>query len=147
MKEFEPLIGEWHGRGEIPAEPPMKVTVEAKIERLGKFIVIRSLGEPAEMPDTIAIIGGALDGQPQPMHYFDDRGVKRLYMTAVKGSTWRIWRAPEEDWNGPNGPGFDQRFIGEIAADGKTIEARWERGVGSSGDTWELDFGISYDRK
>jgi hypothetical protein len=147
MKEFEPLIGEWHGRGEIPAEPPMKVTVEARIERLGKFIVIRSLGEPAEMPDTIAIIGGALDGQPQPMHYFDDRGVKRLYMTAVKGSTWRIWRAPEEDWNGPNGPGFDQRFIGEIAADGKTIEARWERGVGSSGDTWELDFGISYDRK
>jgi hypothetical protein len=147
MKEFEPLIGEWHGRGEIPAEPPMKVTVEAKIERLGKFIVMRSLGEPAEMPDTIAIIGGALDGQPQPMHYFDDRGVKRLYMTAVKGSTWRIWRAPEEDWNGPNGPGFDQRFIGEIAADGKTIEARWERGVGSSGDTWELDFGISYDRK
>jgi hypothetical protein len=147
MKEFEPLIGEWHGRGEIPAEPPMKVTVEAKIERLGKFIVMRSLGEPAEMPDTIAIIGGALDGQPQPMHYFDDRGVKRLYMTAVKGSTWRIWRAPEEDWNGPNGPGFDQRFIGEIAADGKTIEARWERGVGSSGDTWELDFEISYDRK
>src|SRR5687767_13139216 len=105
MKEFEPLIGEWHGRGEIPAEPPMKVTVEARIERLGKFIVIRSLGEPAEMPDTIAIIGGAPDGQPQPMHYFDDRGVKRLYMTAVKGSTWRIWRAPEEDWNGPNGPG------------------------------------------
>jgi hypothetical protein len=125
----------------------MKVTVEARIERLGKFIVIRSLGEPAEMPDTIAIIGGAPDGQAQPMHYFDDRGVKRLYMTAVKGSTWRIWRAPEEDWNGPNGPGFDQRFIGEIAADGKTIEARWERGVGSSGDTWELDFGISYDRK
>ena len=34
MKEFEPLIGEWHGEGEIPMEPPMKISEEAKIERL-----------------------------------------------------------------------------------------------------------------
>lgn len=148
MKEFEPLIGDWHGAGEIAGEPPMKLTAETSIERLGdKFIVMRSVGEPAEMPDTMAIIGGAPEGQPQPMQYFDDRGVKRLYMTAVKGSTWMIWRAPGEDWNGPDGPGFNQRFTGEISADGKRIEARWERGTGSSGDKWEVDFLINYVRK
>ena len=147
MKEFEPLIGEWHGEGEIPMEPPMKISQEAKIERLGKLIVFSSVGEPAEVPDSVSIIGGAPDGEPQPMHYFDARGVKRLFMMALEGSTWKIWRAPGEDWNGPHGPGFNQRFIGEISADGKTIEGRWERGMGYAGDEWEIDFPINYFRK
>jgi hypothetical protein len=89
---FEALIGEWHGEGAVPTEPPMKISAEAKLERLGEFIVMTS---------------------------------------ALEGSTWKIWRAPGEDWNGPDGPGLNQRFIGEISADGKTIESRWERGMGT----------------
>lgn len=143
MKEFEPLIGE----GEVPMEPPMKISVEERIERLGKFIVISSVGEPAEVPDSVSIIGGAPDGEPQPMHYFDSRRVKRLFMMALEGSTWRIWRAPGEDRNGLNGPGFNQRFIGKLSAGGNTIEGRWERGVGDAGDEWEIDFPINYFRK
>ena len=81
------------------------------------------------------------------MHYFDSRGVKRLFMTTVDGATWRIWRAPGEDWNGPDGPGFNQRFIGEISADGRSIDGRWERGLGEAGDRWELDFPIGYVRR
>jgi hypothetical protein len=99
------------------------------------------------VPDSISIIGGAPDGQPQPMHYFDSRGVKRSYLTTIQGSTWRIWWAPGEDWNGPHGPGFNQRFIGEISPDRKTIEGRWERGMGDAGDEWEIDFPITYVRK
>jgi hypothetical protein len=147
MRDFEPLIGEWHVEGEIPIEPPMKVSGEAKIERLGELIVFSSVSEAAEVPDSVSIIGGAPDGEPQPMHYFDSRGVMRLFMMAVEGRTWKMWRAPGEDWNGPNGPGFNQRFIGEIAADGKTIEARWERGMGTAGDEWEIDFPLNYYRK
>src|SRR4026209_981857 len=133
MKELEPLVGEWHAEGEIPGEPPTKVTVDATIERMGAFMVFRSTGQPAEMPTTLSVIGGAPDGERQPMHYFDSRGVKRLYLTTVEGSTWRIWTAPGEDWNGPDGPGFNQRFIGEISADGRTIDGRWERGLGETG--------------
>jgi hypothetical protein len=147
VKQFEPLIGEWHGEGEIPIEPPMKVTVEAKISRLGKFILFSTVGKPAEVPDSVSIIGGAPEGEPQPMHYFDSRGVKRLFVMAVKDSTVKIWRAPGEDWNGPDGPGFNQRFIGEISADGKTIRGRWERGMGDAGDKWEIDFPIDYVRR
>jgi hypothetical protein len=33
------------------------------------------------VPDSVSIIGGAPDGEPQPMHYFDSRGVKRLFST------------------------------------------------------------------
>lgn len=147
LAAFDRLIGEWHGAGVMPIEPPVKITVEARIERLGDFIVMRSSGEPAEMPASISIIGGRPAGQPQPMHYFDSRGVKRMFLTAIKGSTWKIWRDPGEDPNGPDGPGFDQRFIGEISADGKTIAGRWERGMGEAADRWELDFPLAYTRK
>jgi hypothetical protein len=147
MKDFEQLIGEWHGEGEIPIEPPMKISVEAKVERLGEFIVFRSMGEPAEVPDSVSIIGGAPDGEPQPMHYFDARGVERLFLMALVGSTWKIWRAPGEDWNGAHGPGFNQRFIGEISVDRNTIAGRWERGMGDAGDEWEIDFPLTYFRK
>ena len=77
MTGFEVLIGTWHGEGELPMEPPLEMSVEATIRRLGEFIVFSSVGEPAELPDSISIIGGAPDGEPQPMHYFDSRGVKR----------------------------------------------------------------------
>ena len=147
MTAFEPLIGRWHGEGILPIDPPLQMSVEATIERLGEFIVFRSAGEPADLPDSLSIIGGAPDGEPQPMHYFDERGVERRYLMTLDGTTWRIWRAPGEDWNGPHGPGFNQRFIGEISADANTIEARWERGTGDAGDAWELDFVMTYTRK
>ena len=147
MTQFERLIGEWHGQGEMPIDPPVTIVVDAKVERLGDFVVMSSKGEPAEVPATLSIIGGAPDGEPQPMHYFDSRGVKRMFVMALEGSTWKIWRDPSEDWNGPDGPGFNQRFIGEISADGKTIEGRWERGMGAAGDQWELDFPLNYVRK
>jgi hypothetical protein len=143
---FEPLVGSWRGDGEVATDPPQTVAAEVTIERLGDFFVMKSVGEPAEVPDSIAIIGGAAPGEPQPMHYFDSRGVKRLFLTVVDGSMWTIWRAPSEDWHGPDGPGFNQRFIGEISPDGRTIEGRWERGLGEAGDVWELDFPITYVR-
>jgi hypothetical protein len=147
MNDFDSLLGEWQGEGEMPMDPPLRLSVDARIERLGELVVFRSSGEPAELPDSISIIGGAPAGEPQPMHYFDARGVKRLYLMALEDSTWKIWRAPGEDWNGPHGPGFNQRFIGEISADGTTIEGRWERGVGDAGDAWEIDFTITYVRR
>ena len=147
MHQFEPLIGEWHGEGDMPIDPPVKIIGEAKIEPLGEFLLFSTTGEPAAVPDTISIIGGAPEGGPQPMHYFDSRGVKRLFLMALEGSTLNIWRAPGEDWNGPDGPGFNQRFIGQLSADGRTLDGRWERGMGDAGDHWELDFPLSYVRK
>lgn len=147
MKGFERLIGEWHGEGTMPIEPPLKISQESTISPLGAFLVFSSVAEPAEVPDSISIIGGAPDGEPQPMHYFDSRGMQRLYMTTLEGSWWRIWRAPGEDWNGPQGPGFNQRFFGDISADGRTITGRWERGMGDAGDAWEIDFPITYSRR
>ena len=104
MKEFEPLIGAWHGEGEVPIEPPMRVSSDATLERMGEFIVFRSVGQPADVPDTIAIIGGAPDGEPQPMHYFDSRGVKRLFMTALEGRPGTSGRPPARTGTAPTVP-------------------------------------------
>jgi hypothetical protein len=146
MHEFEPLVGSWQGTGEIPIEPPMPISVEATIERLGEYLVVRSRSSAGGVPDSISIIGGAPAGESQRMRYFDERGVEREYLTSFEGSTWRIWLAPDQDWNGPGGPGFNQRFIGELSADGRSIEGRWERGLGEAGDRWELDFPLRYVR-
>ncbi|MCI0581491.1 MAG: hypothetical protein L0227_01125 [Chloroflexi bacterium] len=147
MQEFERLIGSWHGSGEMPIDPPMGIELDATVERLGAFLVLRSTAAAGEVPDSLSIIGGAPAGEPQPMHYFDERGVQRRYLTSLEGSTWTIWAAPGEDWNGPNGPGFNQRFIGRLSADGGTIDGRWERGLGDAGDRWELDFPLRYVRR
>ena len=147
MHEFEPLIGTWHGAGTIPIDPPVQISVEATVERLGAFLVLRSTSTAGVVPDSISVIGGAPEGEPQPMRYFDERGVERAYLTSVEGSTWRIWFAPDQERTGPDGPGFNQRFIGKIAVNGRTIEGRWERGLGEAGDWWELDFLLTYTRK
>ena len=88
----------------MATEPPIKIAVEAKVQRLGELMVLSSVGEPVEVPDSISIIGGAPDGEPQPMHYFDGRGVKRLYLMAVEGCAWKIWRAPGRGLERPTRP-------------------------------------------
>ena len=140
------LVGTWT----IEASHPMLdgvVRGEATFEWLEgeKFLIHRSRNDHPDAPDSVSIIG-APDGGELAMHYFDSRGVKRLFMTALDGSAWKIWRAPGEDWNGPDGPGFNQRFIGEISADGTMIDGRWERGMGEAGDEWSVDFPITYVR-
>jgi hypothetical protein len=55
MEAFELLIGEWDGEGEIPIEPPMKISEEAEIERLGELI-----GAPFHF----CFLGCASAGQP-----------------------------------------------------------------------------------
>ena len=49
MKDFEPLIGTGTAR-RAPDGAPAKISVETTIQRLGEFIVFRSLGEPRTCP-------------------------------------------------------------------------------------------------
>ena len=143
---FEPLIGQWQAEGQMPLEPPMRISGKATIERLGEFIVFRTMAEQAEVPDSLSIIGGAPDGEPQPMHYFDARGVQRLYLTAIDGSTWEVWRAPGEDWNGPQARASTSASSARSRLTAPPSRARWERGIGDAGDAWAIDFPITYHR-
>ena len=146
MHEFERLIGEWEGEGELPTDPPMRIRTWATVEHLGNVpglpLVRRARRGPRQPLDHRRRTRGraaadALLRRPRrPARVPDDP--RRL--------DWTIWLAPGYDWNGPHGPGFNQRFIGELSADGDTIDGRWERGLGAAGDEWELDFPLTYRR-
>jgi hypothetical protein len=69
------------------------------------------------------------------MHYFDSRGVFRIYQVSMDAGVWRIWR---------DAPGFSQRFIGNLAHAGKTIVGQWD--LCRDDRTWHSDLAITYRR-
>jgi len=141
---MDQLIGEWDAAGEMDiGGQKIKVTGHTTIERLGDFVVLREAVQPREFPDSVLIIGGGKEGEPAPMHYFDERGVHRVYMSTVAEGRWTIWRA-DESWR--ESPGHNQRYVGEISPSGDKITGAWERGLGEAGDQWEVDFTLDYER-
>ena len=77
-----------------------------------RFVIWRSHYDHSQIPDGITIIG-ITEGQLS-MHYFDQRGVYRVYAVSLDQAKWRYWRdAPAPD--------FSQRFTGTFSDDGNTI--------------------------
>jgi hypothetical protein len=68
------------------------------------------------------------------MHYFDSRGVHRVFALEITRDTWRFWN---------DTPGFAQRFTGTLR-DG-VIEGRAELSRDDCA-TWALDLAITYRR-
>ena len=85
------------------------------------------------------IISSGPDGYLQ--HYFDSRGVVRLYRMSLKDSTWTLLRT-KPDFTPLE---FSQRFVGTLAPDGSRIDGRWETSH-DQGHSWDLDFPLSYFR-
>ena len=89
-----------------------------------------------EAPDGIAIIGAGDEPDSFRQHYFDSRGVARIYEMTLRDGIWRLWRdAPDP---------FPQRFSATFSEDGATIKGRWEKA--EDGSTWETDFDLTYRR-
>ena len=70
------------------------------------------------------------------MHYFDPRGVHRVFAVDITANTWRFWN---------NAPGFAQRFTGTFSDDGNAIHGEGELSR-DDGATWEHDLAITYRR-
>ena len=97
-----------------------------------RFLIQRSHYEHPEIPDAVAV-SGIVDGTPS-MHYFDSRGVHRVFALEITKDTWRFWN---------DTPGFAQRFTGTLrdgVIDGRTELSR------DDGATWTLDLAITYRR-
>lgn len=100
-----------------------------------RFMIWRSHSDHPEIPDAISIIG-VTDGELS-MHYFDQRGVYRVYSAGLYQATWRYWRdAPAPD--------FSQRFTGTFSDDGNTITGRGQ--LSKDGDAWDGDLDLNYHR-
>jgi hypothetical protein len=145
-ERLEPLIGEWSMAVVMPGEAPPKevpdVGARVTFEWLGDkaFVVERWTVPVPEAPDGLAVIGWAAGRGTFLQHYFDERGVARVYEMSLTGRVWTFARtkpdfAPFE---------FSQRFTGTLAGDGKRIDGTWE--IASDHKTWTKDFDLIYTR-
>jgi hypothetical protein len=69
------------------------------------------------------------------MHYFDSRGVHRIYGVSLSQGVWRMWR---------HSPGFSQKFDANISGDGNTIECSWQ--LSRDDSTWADDLAVTFRR-
>ncbi len=98
----------------------------------GHFLVQYQEGADG-LPDARWLMGRDETSGEYSILYADKRGVSRVYQMSLENRIWRIWR---------NAPGFNQRFEGRISADGREVEAHWEKSA--DGETWERDFDLKY---
>jgi hypothetical protein len=141
LKELDAFVGEWNVVGTLTLDEPMEISGWTGFEWLegGGFLVQRSTTEREEFPNSLAVIGAADEGDGYLSHYFDSRGVSRVYAMTFDGRTWTLERAP----SGPRSD-FWQRWIGQFGDDGNTIQGRWENS--DNGSDWKLDFHQTYTR-
>ena len=136
LQGWQWLVGTWVIEATHPALPGAVVSGKAIFEWLDdqRFLIQRSHYDHPEIPDAIAVIG-IVDGEPS-MHYFDPRGVHRVFAVEITAGTWRFWN---------NAPGFSQRFTGTLSDDGNAITGRAELSL-DDGATWQDDLAITYRR-
>lgn len=133
LQRLDALTGTWTTEMSHPAIPDTVVRGDVTAEWLegGQFLIHRSRTDHPDFPDSISIVG-RFDGALQ-MHYFDSRGVHRVYDAGVDEREWRLSR---------DDPDFSQRFTGTITADG--IDGAWR--LSRDGESWDDDLRIAYRR-
>lgn len=133
---LEPLIGEWSMEAAFPNAPLGLTTFEWLPGRT--FLVQRWEVPHPQAPDGIAIIGRDPERAGYLQHYFDSRGVTRVYRMSFEDRLWSLWRTTP-DFSPLD---FSQRFAGRLSDDGKTIRGNWE--ISSDAVSWKQDFELTY---
>jgi hypothetical protein len=117
------LAGEWEVELTFPSDPPGVVHAgRTTFEWLFGQYLVQTMEGPPGGPHMKAIIAYNRDKMAFEQHYYDSRGVVRIYEMTLGDGAWTLLRtkpdfAPLE---------FAQRFTGRLAGDGSTIHARWE---------------------
>jgi hypothetical protein len=96
-------------------------------------MILRARTDHPDFPDSISVIG---DTDGLRLHYFDSRGVHRVYEAGVTEATLQFSR---------DAPGFDQRFTGTFEEGGNRISGLWK--LSRDNKTWEDDLQITYRRQ
>ncbi len=130
------LIGEWRTEGSHPLLPGKVLRGRTSFAWCdgGAFLVMRSEIDEPEIPSGIAILGTDVDAKECSMLYFDERGVSRRYIVALRRDEWRWWR---------DSPGFSQRCTAQLVDDGKRMVSHGEL---NRGNGWEPDLQLTYTR-
>ena len=131
------LAGEWELAVDLPGAEDARAHV--LFEMMGDVLVQRTTVPVPEAPDSCCLVVAAEDGA-YVQHYFDSRGVARLYAMTFDGGTWTLERS-KADFSPLD---KHQRFVGSISADGTTIDGEWLHS--GDGHQWTRDFRLTYRR-
>lgn len=133
MERLGILVGEWATN--VPGVEAAGRTTFEWLEG-GGFLIQRSAVDRPEFPSAICLIGATGPDGGLQQHYFDSRGVARVYEMTLEDGAWTLFR---------EGPDWPQRYVGELSEDGNTIAGRWEAGA-ELGAPLEHDFDLTYTR-
>jgi hypothetical protein len=134
IEQLKPLVGTWEVETSLGAARA-STTFEWTLG--GAFLLQRAQVDLPEAPDALCVIAPDEQTGAFRQHYFDSRGVVRLYAMTFDGRTWTL-RREAPDFTPLS---FAQRFSAEVTAD--RMAGAWET---RSDGAWEKDFDMVYTR-
>ena len=81
LDELEPFIGEWNMEGRHVAFPDDVIRGHSRFEWWGDrvFVLQHSSVDHPDFPDSLSVIGATRPDGGLALHWFDTRGVRRLF--------------------------------------------------------------------
>jgi hypothetical protein len=140
IAELAAFVGTWRMQVRFPRDRGHVLTGTCVFEWLhGQQLLVQRTEAPLPMPSTLSIIAPdpARDGYLQ--HYFDARGVVRLYEMTFTTGAWTLVRK-QPDFSPLD---FAQRYVGMFMGPDR-IRGKWEKATDRV--NWELDFELDYQR-
>ena len=128
------LVGAWTTEATHPEVPGTIVSGAADVQWLegDRFLIFRAHNDHPDFPDSLSIIG---DTDGLQWHYFDSRGVHRIYEMRVTDDGWEVAR---------HAPEFSQRLTVTFEDDDNTMAGRSK--LSRDDKTWQDDLQITYHR-
>jgi hypothetical protein len=146
LARLDVFVGEWVMEARFPGgEPASSGNVPEARSRFewaldGQFLLQHTEISIPEAPDSLAIVSTDLETGAYLQHYYDSRGVSRLYGMSLDDGIWTLTRE-SPDFTPLD---FRQRFTGTFSADRNTITGAWEKRFPDA--SWEHDFALTYSR-
>jgi hypothetical protein len=140
LERLDVFVGEWALQALFPGEQMMPVPYPSRFEWAldRQFLFQRTEIDLPQGPNSLTIISVDAAGA-YTQHYYDSRGVVRLYAMTLTDTTWTLTRE-SADFSPLD---FRQRFTGTFSDDRSVITGEWETGLA---DGWIHDFSLTYHR-
>jgi len=149
LARLDAFTGEWVMEARFPDGHPARSGATADVPQArswfewaldGQFLLQRTEVPIPEAPDSLSVVSVDPETGAYTQHYYDARGVVRLYAMTFADGVWTLTRETA-DFSPLD---FRQRFIGTFSEDGNTISGAWETGHDDGG--WEPAFALIYRR-
>jgi hypothetical protein len=137
--DLEALVGEWKVEAGFPGADEIDARCAFEWILGGALLLQRQTVDYEPAPDSHSLISANREDGGFTQHYFDSRGVVRVYAMTFENGRWTLLR-DKPDFSPLD---FSQRYIGDL--NGDRIDGAWE--IKEPGQDWRVDFTLSYVRR